>query len=132
MAANGYASRFATDWSFVWCKYSEIKSGDKILDAELDRRRRDLTSRASGQERFLLQACAFVPRKERVPVARLRRASPPRRRRQRRVRPPRRDTSREWQLRPRLLRENTKRARRLAAPSRDLQAGARCGLCPAW
>jgi hypothetical protein len=32
--AKGCASRFATEWSFVWCKYSEIKSGDKTLDAE--------------------------------------------------------------------------------------------------
>jgi hypothetical protein len=43
--ANGYASRFANDWNFVCRKYSEIKSEDKTLDVELERRLEDFTSR---------------------------------------------------------------------------------------
>lgn len=58
MAANGYASRFATDWSFVWCKYSEIKSEDKISDVELDRRERGSTNRAR-QAAMALAALGF-------------------------------------------------------------------------
>lgn len=41
---NDYESRFITDWNFDWCKYSEIKSEDKTLDAELDCRPKDFTS----------------------------------------------------------------------------------------
>ena len=41
---NGYASRFIADWKFDWCKYNEIKSGDKTLDAKLDRWPKHFTS----------------------------------------------------------------------------------------
>ena len=51
--AKGCASRFATEWSFVWCKYSEIKSGDKIFGGRI----RPLSegfynSYGSGSDRF--------------------------------------------------------------------------------
>jgi len=41
---NGYASRFIADWKFDWCKYNEIKSGDKTSDAKLDRWPKHFTS----------------------------------------------------------------------------------------
>jgi hypothetical protein len=62
--AKGCASRFATEWSFVWCKYSEIKSGDKTLDAELDRWSKDFTSRGGITQRRLGLVCVFALHKE--------------------------------------------------------------------
>ena len=50
---NDFTSRFTTDWNFDWCKYSEIKSGDKIFGGRTGPLSEGIyNSRASGSDRF--------------------------------------------------------------------------------